>query len=367
MFPLLLIAATLGADTNAAQPTTAKLTKPSTTAVEFRVVVTAPQNTKKLAVWVPVPPSDETQTVKSAGFTTFPLDVKAKLHTEDLFGNTFAYFEFDNPQGAQIISHNFTCTTHELNWTVDPAKVETVDNWPKAFDKYRRGEQLIKVDESYVKLAEEIAGQKKNIGERVNAINDWVQQNLTYDHSNTSLIASSDHALNRKRGDCSDYHGLCSSLGRSLGVPTRVTYGLHLFPKNLPVHCKLEAYLPPYGWVSFDVSETQRLVKRIADDKALSAEERTAMAKAATARLRAGFRDNTWLLVTKGTDYELAPKASARVPLVSTIYAEADGKPLPQPDPADTTKREFSWMTSHRYTSDKPQPYPFREYGELKK
>jgi transglutaminase-like putative cysteine protease len=367
MLPMLLLAASVGVNPNADAPSSAKLAKPSTTTVEFRVAVTAPQNTKKLAVWVPVPPSDETQTVKSAGFRTFPLEVQAKLHTEDVFGNTFAYFEFDNPQGAQIITHSFTCTTHELNWQLDPAKVDTVATWPKAFDKYRRGEQLIKVDDQYLKLAQEIAVQAKNTGERVNAINDWVQQNLTYDHSNTSLIASSDHALTKKRGDCSDYHGLCSSLGRSLGVPTRVTYGLHLFPKNLPVHCKLEAYLPPYGWVSFDVSETQRLIKKMTDDKALSAEERNALTMAATVRLRGGFRDNTWLLVTRGTDYELAPKATDKVPLVSTIYAEADGKPLPQPDPADPTKREFSWMTSHKYTSEKPQPYPFREYGELKK
>ena len=125
-----------------------------------------------------------------------------------------------------------------------------------------------------------------------------------------------------KRGDCSDYHGLCSSLGRALGVPTRVTYGLHLFPKNLPCHCKLEAYLPPYGWVSFDVSETQRLIKRIESAANLTEADRRELVKAAVARLRRGFRDNTWLMHSKGTDYDLAPKANRKVPLVATIYAK---------------------------------------------
>ena len=156
-------------------------------------------------------------------------------------------------------------------------------------------------------------------------------------------------------------------LGRSLGVPTRVTYGLHLFPKNLPCHCKLEAYLPPYGWVSFDVSETQRLVKRIADDKELPADEKAKLTKAAGERMRQGFRDNTWLLLTGGTEYELAPKASGKVPLVSTLYAEADGKPFPTPDPADPTKSEFSWMTAHKYTADRPTVYPFKEWKTLAK
>jgi len=363
MLPLLLLFVVVP---DANQPTTATLAKPHTCTVDYRVVVTAPQNTKKLAVWVPVPQTDATQRVQSRGFSTFPMDATPALHTEPVFGNAFAYFEFENPQGAQIITHLFEATTHELTWSLDPSKVETVAEWPRSFEKYRRGEQLIKVDAAYQKLATQIAGKATTTGQRVQAINDWVQDTLTYDHSNTSLTASSDHALKQKRGDCSDYHGLCSSLGRSLGVPTRVTYGLHLFPKNLPVHCKLEAYLPPYGWVSFDVSETQRLIKRIEADTELGADGKKALAAAATARLRAGFRDNTWLQMTRGTDYDLAPKASAKVPLVATIYAEADGKALPQPDPADPTKREFSWMTAHKYTSATPQPYPFRDTAGLK-
>ena len=80
-----------------------------------------------------------------------------------------------------------------------------------------------------------------------------------------------------------------------LGLPTRIAYGLHLFPKNLPCHCKLEAFLPPYGWVSFDVSETQRFIKLIELSPDLKAEEKAALAKAAAERLRAGFRDNTWI------------------------------------------------------------------------
>lgn len=349
------------------QPYTAKASDAATYSVDFRVVVTAPQNTRKLAVWVPVPPSDNAQQVSESKWDTFPSSVKPTLHTEEVFGNTFAYFEFENPQGGQIITYTFTAKVSELNWNVDSAKVQPVAEWPKVFDPFRRGEQLIKVDDTFTKLAGEIAGGKATAADKVDAITDWVQQNLTYDHSNTSLVASSTHALTKKRGDCSDYHGLCSSLGRALGVPTRVTYGLHLFAKNLPCHCKLETYLPPYGWVSFDVSETQRLMKRIADDKELSADDKAKLAKAASERMRKGFRDNTWLLVTKGTDYDLAPKASAKVPLVATIYAEADGMPFPLPDPADPTKKEFSWMTAHKYTADKPAPYPFREWKTLTK
>lgn len=353
------------ADPDPAQPYTAVRSEPVAYDIDFRVIVTALQNTKKLRVWVPVPQSDRGQEVKPGAFTTFPADVVPSLHTEPVFGNTFAYFEFDNPQGAQIIGHAFKATVWELNWNVDPAKVERVEKWPDAFTPYRRGESRVVVNDTVKKLAGEIAGGRPNPAAELDAILAWAHDNLTYDHTTTSLVASAEHALAKKRGDCSDYHGLCASLSRALGLPTRVTYGLHLFPKNLPVHCKLEAYLPPYGWVSFDVSETQRLVRAIEAAADLKPDEKAALARAAAARLRAGFRDNTWLVHSKGTDYDLAPKASRKVPLVATIYAEADGQPLPMPDPADVTKREFAWMTAHKYTADRAVPYPFRDWKTL--
>ena len=112
MLPLLLLASTLAADPapklNPAQAYTAKATDTVTYFVDFRAVITAPQNTKKLAVWVPVPPSDTAQQVSESKWDTFPIAVKPSLHTEEVFGNTFAYFEFVNPQGGQIITHTFT-------------------------------------------------------------------------------------------------------------------------------------------------------------------------------------------------------------------------------------------------------------------
>jgi transglutaminase-like putative cysteine protease len=193
----------------------------------------------------------------------------------------------------------------------------------------------------------------------------WIDSNITYDHVHASLKADPEHAFTQLRGHCSDYHGLCAAMGRALGYPTRVTYGLSLYPKNSPSHCKLEAFLPPYGWVSFDVSETQKLVRKIGANEKLSAEEKDRLNDAARHRLQSGFRENSWLLVTQGTDYELAPKASQPVKVVRTIYAEADGQPLPDPDPANPQQREFAWMTAHKYSADRPFKLPFEDVATL--
>lgn len=334
--------------------------------VDFSVVITAPYHTKLLKVWLPLPQTDAGQEITEGEITTFPTKVTPKIAREPMFGNKFAYFEFDRPEGGLIVRHTFTVKVSELNWDVDPAKVAAVEKWPKGFDQYLRAEQqAVVVNDQVRDLAKEIARGRPGAGRDLSLVLDWVAQHLKYDHDQASLQASAAHALKYRQGHCSDYHGLCAALGRALGFPTRVTYGLNTFPKNSPSHCKLEAFLPPYGWVSFDVSETQRLVAQIKKDAALDDRRKDDLAQAAVARLRRGFRDNTWFVQTRGTDYDLAPPAAKRVPVVRTIYAEADGVALPDPDPANTAKREFAWMTVQKFTPDRDVEYPFKGWKSL--
>ena len=124
-------------------------------------------------------------------------------------------------------------------------------------------------------------------------------------------------------------------------------------------------YLPPYGWVAYDVSDTQLLIQAIEKDEKLDAARKERLVKAARERLLGGFRDNTWFLQTRGTDYELVPKASRRMSVVRTAHVEADGVPLPEPDPSDADQQRFSWMTVHKYAADRQVAYPYKDYGSL--
>lgn len=345
---------------NPEMPYQAEQSNRVTYAVDFSAVVTPPQGCKVLKVWLPLPPSNEAQQVRDSRLSTFPIHVEPQIATEKVYGNRFAYFEFHRPQGAQIIRHRFQATVAEMNWNVEQDKVLEVAQWPAAFEPYLQSHQ-IQQQEALEKVLVEIRPNSKQGLSTFAAAMRWVNENLEYDHAKASLRADVDHALTFMRGHCSDYHGLCATLGRSLGYPTRVTYGLSLYPKNSPSHCKLEAYLPPYGWVSFDLSETQKLVDKIGDSDMLAETDKRALADATWKRLQRGFRENCWLLVTRGTNYQLAPRASRPVSVVRTIYAEADGEPLPEPDPANPHKREFGWMTVHHYQADGP----LRRFNDL--
>lgn len=334
--------------------------------VDFAVAVTAPYQTQTLKVWLPLPQSDAGQEVTDGELVALPMKIAPQVASEPVFGNRFAYFEFHNPQGAQLIRHRFRIKVWELRWDIDPQRVVSPQNWPSAFAPYLRSEeQAVVVDSGIRDLLREIVPQRERRFESLASVLQWANEHFTYDHDQASLHASSLHALTKKRGHCSDYHGFCAAMGRALGYPTRIAYGINTFPKNSPSHCKLEAYLPPYGWVSFDASETQRLIELIRQDATLDAARRKDLVEAASRRLLRGFRDNTWFLQTRGTDYDLAPPAKRRVAVVRTIYAEADGQPLPEPDPAAHDRREFSWMTIHDYVADRPLTYPFHDWHSL--
>jgi transglutaminase-like putative cysteine protease len=311
-----------------------------------------------------VPQSDAAQEIEASRFSTFPLRVEPRIEAEPVFGNRFAYFEFHEPQGAQIIRHQFTATVWNQQWVVNAASVVDLDKWPDSFRPYLKPQSLD--DETqFQSILRQIVPERRGPGADLASVMNWIDANLRYDHVNASLRADANHAIAERCGHCSDYHGLCATMGRMLGFPTRVAYGWALFPKNSPSHCKMEAYLPPYGWVSFDLSETQKMVRKLRASDELSESEKTAPADTARKRLLAGFRENSWLLMTKGTDYELVPKASRPVRVVRTAYIEADGEPLPDPDPANIEKREFAWMTVHQFHSDKPFKLPFEDISTL--
>jgi transglutaminase-like putative cysteine protease len=347
-------------------PYQARRTNPVTYDIDFSVVVTPPYKTRLLRVWLPLPQSDFGQEVTEGSLSTFPLEIAPAIAAEEKFGNRFACFEFVDPQGAQIILHRFRIKIWELHWDLDPTRIEPVTDWPASFDCYRQGEsQAVIVDVRFERLLGEIVPRRGNPLSDLTTVFDWVGDNFQYDHVDASLTANAEHGLLRRRGHCSDYHGFCASMGRVLNCPTRVTYGINPFPKNSPSHCKLEAYLHPVGWVSFDVSETQKLLTEIREDRSLDEARRGRLAAAARDRLLRGFRDNTWFVQTRGTDYELAPPGRARAPVVRTAYVEADGVPLADPDPANKQQTAFTWMTAHRYVPDRPVQSPFAGYKSL--
>src|SRR5688572_2566491 len=114
-----------GLDPN--QPYQAQRTNPVTYQVDLRILVTPPAKTKRLQVWLPLPEGDFGQEVQDRKLETLPQSVEPQIATEERFGNTFAWFNFDNPQGAQQIRHTFQAKVWELRWQLDPERIPAIE------------------------------------------------------------------------------------------------------------------------------------------------------------------------------------------------------------------------------------------------
>lgn len=312
--------------------------------VDFRVAIMAPAKTRKLRVWVPLPPTNKTQVVRESNFRTFPREHQPRLTREPTFGNEFAYFEINAPDGALEIQHTFIAEIAQSDWGVDYSKVVNAGSWPQAFEVFQTPDARSERATDYKKIVGQIQSESDQNSQQFMKAIEWVDKHLTYDSANASLTADPAHGLIHRRGHCSDYHGLCGTFAREIGYPSRVLYGLQMFDKGSPSHCKLEVCIPPFGWVTYDLSETQKLALKISKDEKMLPAQRKDLVEFVRQRTLKGFRENTWLLVTRGENYPLAPPASKPVSIVRTIYAEADGVPLKEGAATDVG----TWLTMQR-------------------
>ena len=159
-------------------PYQAQRSNPVSYDVDFSVIITAPSHTKKLCLWLPLPPSDAGQEVTEGSLTTFPMQVKPKVGREARYGNRFAYFEFAHPQGAQIIRHRFKVKVWELRWGVDRERVARVVRWPDGFDRYLRAEGSSALNDAGRRLLRDVVPRSHGEADDLAAVMGWVNDRL---------------------------------------------------------------------------------------------------------------------------------------------------------------------------------------------
>ncbi len=79
-------------------------------------------------------------------------------------------------------------------------------------------------DEEIVKTAQQIVGEEKQSWKAAVLLNQWVYQHVR--KVPTVSIPSSIEVLHQMQGDCNEHAFLYTALARSLGIPTKIAYGL---------------------------------------------------------------------------------------------------------------------------------------------
>jgi len=165
-------------------------------------------------------------------------------------GNRYAQFLFEHPADKITLMINIQAELYEYDLAVAKRKRNSE---AAGLEEFLKSENFIdKENPALVAAAKKIKGESDI--DKVRNIYKYVIDNLDY-----SVLSIEDlgavAALERKKGDCTEYSDLFVALCRAKGIPARVVTGYTArFDGISPKHHWAEVYLKKFGWVPFDAS-----------------------------------------------------------------------------------------------------------------
>ena len=285
-----------------------------------------PSGAKRVRVWVPIPQTDQHQTVRVLAIKS---PVKTRVTQEAEYGNRMMYAEILNPaSGKAEFTLEYEITRREYS-RGDYTQLERRDQMPglvpASMNRLIAPDNLIPTDGKIKKLAVEVTGSQSGAVEKAKAAYDYFFTNMRYDKTGSGWgRGDAIWACDAKHGNCTDFHSPFIGVLRSDGIPARFDIGFPL-PENqdkgdIPgYHCWAEFYVGKTGWIPVDISEAWK-----------AKEKRDYFF---------GSVDANRVQFSTGRDITLDPKQDG--PALNYFvypYVEVDGKPYEKLD------KEFSFV-----------------------
>ncbi len=212
-----------------------------------------PEGTGELRVFVPVPSSDELQTVKDLKVEG---DLPVEYKKDPEHGNRYLRILLKEEAIPSSLKFKLKgkVTRRALK---DPSNYRTDRNWIEAA---LRPDSLVPLNDAIKKEAEKaLAGKDKDIA-NTRAFYDHLLEEMVYDKSGTGWgKGDAVRACNAKDGNCTDFHSLFIGMSRVKDIPARFHIGFMLPSKKERgeaggYHCWAEFY-EGKRWVPVDISE----------------------------------------------------------------------------------------------------------------
>ena len=275
-----------------------------------------PANARISRIWIPVPQSDNYQTVSDLKIET-PFSYFRQRDAE--YGNEYLYLQIPaaNVTEPVEVRVSFHVARQEHRVAFDgPTLIAnaSVEARP-ALQRFLQPDRYVPLQGIIAELsAQETRGIRDPLA-KARAIYDYVLATMRYDKSGTGWgNGDAIWACTAKRGNCTDFHSLFIGMMRAAGIPARFEIGFPLPADQhdgtiLGYHCWAQFYVEPYGWIPVDASEAWKHP----DKKDYFF----------------GGHDFNRLQFTVGRDIRLNPPQQGD-PLNYFIYpyAEVDGKPF---------------------------------------
>jgi len=218
---------------------------------EFHYQITLPEIGESAKMWIPVPQSDDFQTVEVSKIET-PVDYRTL--EEKKYGNSIFYFELSPEDSGKKM---------ELVYDVERIEKKPYEeNLPTT--RYLDPSILMPVGDRFQVLADSIIGLKDNDGDimKARALYDYIIDNMRYIKAGKYGTGDAVYACDALTGNCTEFHSLFISLARSAGIPSRFAVGASI-PSDRDeggisgYHCWAEFYAEGKWW-PVDISEANK-------------------------------------------------------------------------------------------------------------
>jgi transglutaminase-like putative cysteine protease len=243
---------------------TAKFSEPART-FHFTYSFTVkdiPTGAKQVRVWVPVPQSDQHQTVRVLAVKA---PVKTRMTQESEYGNRILYAEIQKPgHGKAEFTLEYEVTRREYT-KGDYAQLKRADQQaaivPASMTRLVSPDNLIPTDGKIKELANQVTGSQRGTVAKAKAAYDYLFTTMRYDKTGTGWgRGDALWACDAKHGNCTDFHSPFIGMLRADGIPARFDIGFPL-PEDKDkgditgYHCWAEFHAAKTGWVPVDISE----------------------------------------------------------------------------------------------------------------
>jgi transglutaminase-like putative cysteine protease len=281
----------------------------------YQATVTGLRPGDTARVWLPVPPSNEDQEVRTV---KEDLPAEGRVATEPEYGNRILFVEAKaNDDGKVPLS---------VTYRVDRKEVREQKGSDKEFDRFLRPDALVPVGGKPLTLLEG-KDLPRDQFEAGRFLYDLVDGHMRYSKEGTGWgRGDAAWACDSRHGNCSDFHSLFISLARSQKIPAKFEIGFPLPEKHgrgevTGYHCWAKFRPEGHGWVPVDISEANKDPKR--------------------KEYYFGHLTPGRVAFSTGRDLTLVPKQDGP-PLNFFVYpyAEVNGKPYP----AEKVERHFTYQ-----------------------
>jgi hypothetical protein len=290
---------------------------PVSSAFDFSYVVRVdpPSGSNKIRVWMPLPSTDQFQTISEVQITS---PVRVQIHKQRQYNNRYAYFDVDSARvrtGFEV-RVAFHVVRYERRLDFTSSKL-LPDPPPQEIAPFLQPDSLFPVDGATANLSRQLTEDVSDPLEKARRIYDYVISSMRRsDQAPNAGRGDTARAVELHQGNCADFHSLFITLARAAGIPARIEIGFSL-PEDqrqgtlAGYQNWAEFYVNGLGWIPLDAWESSQ--------QSGNPHEQFF-----------GLLDAHRVMISTGRDVALTPAApAARLRSVAYPYIEANGQASP--------------------------------------